>query len=158
LDGNEDGSETGNGKMAQNEVKVSLEVIQHVLKKEVHDYNEFVEVFEDAEPYFIEDSFEHLNVNSVSFDFQVGKCKEHDDTYSREIKCSISFSVSSIDELKEFLAEEYVLDEGEFGGNRFVAYYIGDIDSINVGEDQDGDFISIEIEETEVNGSISFGS
>ena len=56
------------------------------------------------------------------------------------------------------MTEEYVLEEGDFGGNRFIAYYIGDIDSINVGEDEDGDFISIEIEETEVNGSISFGS
>ena len=151
-------TETGDGKVTENLVKIDLEITQHVLKKEVNDYNEFIEVFEDAEPYFIEDSFEHLNVNSVSFDFQVGKCKEHDETYSREIKCSISFSVSSIDELKEFLTEEYILDEGDFGGNRFIAYYIGNIDSINVGEDEDGDFISIEIEETEVNGSISFGS
>ena len=144
--------------MTKNLVTVDLGITQHVLKKEVENYDQFVEVFEDAEPYLIEDSFEHLNINSVSFDFKVGKCKQHDDTYSRELKCSISFIVSSIDELKEFLEEEYVLDEGEFDGNRFVTYYLGDIDAVNVGEDEDGDFISVDIEDSEINGSISFGS
>jgi len=56
------------------------------------------------------------------------------------------------------LEEEYVLDEGEFDGNQVLTYYLGDIDAVNVGEDEDGDFISVDIEDSEINGSISFGS
>tara|TARA_B100001057_G_scaffold477486_1_gene546732 strand:+ start:378 stop:596 length:219 start_codon:yes stop_codon:yes gene_type:complete len=65
----------GDDEMTKNLVTVDLGITQHVLKKEVENYDQFVEVFEDAEPYLIEDSFEHLNINSVSFDFKVGKCK-----------------------------------------------------------------------------------
>jgi hypothetical protein len=145
-------------KMSKNLVTVQLEITQHVSKDEVKNYDEFIEVFEDADPYFIEDNFEHLNINSVSSNFKVGKCKEQGDTYCREIKGEVSFGVGSTDELKEFLEEEYVLDDGQFDGNRFLIYYIGDIDAVNIGEDQDGNFISVDIEDSVVNGSISFGS
>ena len=64
--------------------------------------------------------------------------------------------MNSIDELKEFLEEEYVLDDSDFDSNRFVRYYIGDIDAVNVSEDEDGDFISIEIDESDVDGEIKF--
>ena len=110
--------------MSNNFVKIELQITQHVLKEDIQNYDEFVEVFEDVEPYFIEDSFEHLNINSVSTNFKVGKCEEQDQHYCRKLDGEISFSVDSIKELKEFLEEEYVLDEGEFDGNRFVVYYI----------------------------------
>ena len=86
----------------------------------------------------------------------MGKCEEHDQTYSRALNGEISFNVDSTEELKKFLEEEYVLDEDEFDGNRFVVYYLGDIDAVNVGEDEHGDFISVDFDETEINGSISF--
>lgn len=144
--------------MSNNFVKIELQITQHVLKEDIQNYDEFVEVFEDVEPYFIEDSFEHLNINSVSTNFKVGKCEEQDQHYCRKLDGEISFSVDSIKELKEFLEEEYVLDEGEFDGNRFVLYYIGDIDAVNVGEDEQGDFASVDIDESEINGSISFSN
>ena len=55
--------------MLDHSVKIELQITQHVLKEDVQNYDEFLEVFEDAEPYFIEDSFEHLNINSVSANF-----------------------------------------------------------------------------------------
>ena len=144
--------------MSNSFVKIELQITQYVLKEDVRNYDEFVEVFEDVEPYFIEDSFEHLNINSVSTNFKVGKCEEQDQYYCRKLDGEISFSVDSIEELKEFLEEEYVLDEGEFDGNRFVLYYTGDIDAVNVGEDEQGDFVSVDIDGSEINGSISFSN
>lgn len=51
-----------------------------------------------------------------------------------------------------------MLDEGEFDGNRFVLYYTGDIDAVNVGEDEQGIFVSVDIDGSEINGSISFSN
>ena len=140
----------------QYKVEIELNITQHVSKSNVDNFDEFVDVFEDADPYFIEDSFDHLGISSVSSNFKVGKCEDQKDTYSRTINGKITFSVNSIDELKEFLEEEYVLDDSDFDSNRFVRYYIGDIDAVNVSEDEDGDFISIEIDESDVDGEIKF--
>ena len=67
----------------------------------------------------------------------------------------LDFDVDNTNDLKEFLEDEMVLEQDDFDSHRFLTYYIVDLDSLNIGEDDDGDFVSVEFEDVEVEGSIA---
>ena len=101
-------------------VKIEVSIKQHVLKSDIEDIDSFKEVFEDPDPYFHYDDFvDEIEIQDLTEDFKTGKCSDEGETYLREIVCSISFEVESVDKLKEFWQDEIIEDNmvewGRFG-------------------------------------------
>lgn len=135
-------------------VSIKLTINQTVLRENPEIDGDILECLNDPDPYFIEDSFEHLNLKNLNSSSNLVQVKAQKESYTRILSFSVDFDVDNAKDLKEFLEDEMVLEEDDFDGHRFLTYYIGDLDSLNVGEDDDGDFISVEFEDVEVEGSI----
>ena len=136
-------------------VKIEVSIKQHVLKSDIEDIDSFKEVFEDPDPYFHYDDFgDDIEIEDLSFDTKVGKCLDEGETYARTIDCSISFKVKSIDKLKEFWADEIIVDNNVEWGT-FGFYWIGDINPVFLDFDEEiGDYTTVEIDEFDVTGTM----
>jgi hypothetical protein len=118
-------------------VNVKLEISQRVPTGEVNDEEEFMECFEDPDPYCdldgVKDDFGITNVES---NFKVVANKT-DDYFNRIIDMNINFSIEKLDELKGRLSEfEEGFSDGIFQPNDFVRIFIGDIETIFFGDDE----------------------
>ena len=95
------------------EVSITLEIKHYVLKENVTDYGEFLEVFEHTEADFRDWRFEDkVRISELSCTSKIGKCKSEDEYYSRQIHSSINFKINSLSRLKENWENEGIIEEG----------------------------------------------
>ena len=74
---------------------------------------------------------------------------------------TLLFEVNSIIDLKEYLSEEFVMTNDQFDAQRFISIFAGNLEEIEVEaeeaeEDELGDVVYLEVNETEISGEIIF--
>ena len=74
---------------------------------------------------------------------------------------TLLFEVNSISDLKEYLSEEFVMTNDQFDAQRFISIFAGNLEEIEVEaeeaeEDELGDVVYLEVNETEISGEIIF--
>lgn len=149
------------GKIMKTEIKCKLkqDMFQTNVSEYVSEYPRFLSEWKDPDPQFLEDSFDHLNITELKSIVSDVKVYEEDIFSVREWNWTLSFEVNSISDLKEYLSESGVLDNDEFDAQSFISVFAGNVEEIEVdNEDEDDDVVWLEVNDTDVSGSIVFNN
>ena len=141
--------------------EIKLKLKQDINKTDVSEYPNFSSEWENPDPQFLEDQFDELNITKLESTISQVKVYEQDIFFVREMEWTLLFEVNSISDLKEYLSEEFVMTNDQFDTQRFISIFAGNLEEIEVEaeeaeEDELGDVVYLEVNETEISGEIIF--
>ena len=138
------------------ETKFELKIKQDILQSEQTEFPNFLAQWQNPDPEFLEDYFDHLQISELKCKISDVKTYKQDNFFVRELNWTISFQLNSIDDLKAYLSEESVLTNGEFDGRRFIFIFAGNLEEIEIEDEENDDVVYVEVAETDVTGNVVF--
>jgi hypothetical protein len=135
-------------------IEIKFKLKQDIFRTDVSEYPHFLSEWRNPDPQFLEDCFDHLNITELKSIVSDVKVYEQDTVFVREWNWTLSFEVNSISDLKEYLSEEWVMANDEFDAQRFISVFAGNVEEIEVEYEEDEDVVWLEVNDTDVSGSI----